>query len=405
MIRSFVVGLLLAATVAARPAAPPSERTVILVSIDGMRWDYLDLHAPPRLQQLAREGVRAERLNPTFPTKTFPNHYTLVTGLRVEHHGVVGNDMFDPETGRVFRLSDRSAVADPRWWGGEPIWVTAERQGRRSACLFWPGSETEIKGIRPTHWRHYDEKLPLPERIAQVLAWLDLPVEQRPAIITLYFAQVDDAGHRHGPEAAATRQALHDVDAQLGALVDGIFARGLEDRVHVVLASDHGMAPVSPERLVFLDDAIALDRVQIDFTGPIAGLRPLEHSTDACVAALRGLPHVRVVRKTELSPQLGYSRHPRAPEVLVIADEGWRVLTRRGWETRANKDDGGDHGYDSAYGSMGATFVAWGAAFRRGERIQAMDNVHLYELLCATLGLTPAPNDGDRRLADAVLVR
>lgn len=403
MIRALLLGLLLAGSAGARPAAPPHERTVILVSIDGMRWDYLELHAPPRLQQLASEGVRADRLNPTFPSKTFPNHYTLVTGLRVEHHGIVGNDMYDPESGRVFRLSDRSAVADPRWWGGEPIWVTAAHQGRPSACLFWPGSETEIAGTRPTHWRHYDHRLPISDRVAQVLAWLDLPPAERPAIITLYFAHVDDAGHRHGPEAAATRAALHEIDAQIGALVDGIIERGVEDRVHLVIASDHGMADVSPEQLVFLDDAIALDQVQVDFTGPMAGLRPLEGTVEDCVSALRTLPHVRVVPKSELSPKLGYADHPRAPDVLVIADEGWRVLTRRGWEARTTKEDGGDHGFDSAYGSMGATLIAWGPAYRRHARIQAVDNIHVYELLCATLGLEPAPNDGDRRLADAVL--
>jgi predicted AlkP superfamily pyrophosphatase or phosphodiesterase len=403
MLRFTLWLLVLAPLAGARPAADPADRIVILVSIDGWRWDYLERYPAPRLQALADAGVLVERLIPPFPSRTFPSHYSLVTGLRAERHGIVGNDMYDPESGLVFRSSNPLAVADPRWWQGEPIWVTAERQGRRSACMFWPGSEAAIDGVRPTYWHRYRHNLPGEDRVRQVLDWLDLPPEHRPVFITLYFAEVDDAGHRHGPDSEDTERALLEVDGHLGALVDGITARGLDDRVHLVIVSDHGMTAVSPERVLFLDDVIPLEEVQIDFTGPMVGVRPLGWSIDRCVAALQKLPHVRVMRKTDLSPALGYANHARVPDLLVLADEGWRIYTRAQWARNGNRDDGGEHGYEPTYGSMAGAMVAWGAGYRRGCRIQAADNIHVYALLCETLGLDPAPHDGDERLARAVL--
>jgi predicted AlkP superfamily pyrophosphatase or phosphodiesterase len=403
MLRFTLWLLVLAPLAVARPAADPADRIVILISIDGWRWDYLERYPAPRLRALADAGVLVERLIPPFPSRTFPSHYSLVTGLRAERHGIVGNDMYDPESGLVFRSSNPLSAADPRWWQGEPIWVTAERQGRRSACMFWPGSEAAIAGVRPTYWHRYRHNLPGEDRVRQVLDWLDLAPEHRPAFITLYFADVDDAGHRHGPDSEPTRRALLEVDAHVGALVDGIAARGLDDRVHLVVVSDHGMTAVSPERVLFLDDVICLEDVQVDFSGPMVGVRPLGLSIDRCVAALQNLPHVRVMRKTDLSPALGYANHARVPDILVLADEGWRIYTRAQWARNANRNDGGEHGYESSYGSMAGAMVAWGAGYRRGLRIQAADNIHVYALLCATLGLDPAPHDGDERLARAVL--
>ncbi|HEX2100626.1 MAG TPA: ectonucleotide pyrophosphatase/phosphodiesterase [Candidatus Synoicihabitans sp.] len=399
-LRLIVASIILAAPLL---AVPPTERILVLIAIDGMRWDYLERHEPPRLRALAADGVRVRRLKPNFPSKTFPNHYTLVTGLRPARHGMVGNDMFDAATGRFFRMHERSSANDPQWWGGEPIWRTAERQGRISACMFWPGNEVAFDGQRPTYWRPYYHDLPDAERVDQVLAWLDLPAARRPSLITLYFAALDDAGHRHGPTSPQTRDALHALDGEIGRLIDGVAARGLTEEVQLIVVSDHGMADISPEQIVLLDDFIDVAQVQLDVAGPMAGVRPRGLELDALVEQLRAVPHARVLRREELPAEYGYRDHPRMAEVLVLADEGWRITTRAKWAANRYQSDRGDHGFDIAYGSMDTMLLATGSAFRRETCIQTLDNIHVYNLLCAILGLAAAPNDGDDRLIRAAL--
>jgi predicted AlkP superfamily pyrophosphatase or phosphodiesterase len=210
--------LLLSALVLAGPAA--AAPLTVLVSIDGFRADYLDRGVTPVLSGLAAQGARGA-MRPSFPSKTFPNHYTLVTGLRPDHHGIVENNMEDPAIpGVTFKMSNLAAVADRRWWdGGEPIWVTAERAGIRSATMYWPGSEAEIHGVRPSLWLHFDQNRLSPARVDQTLAWLDLPAEQRPQFVTLYFDEVDTAGHWFGPDSAEVNAAAGRVDQALGRLV------------------------------------------------------------------------------------------------------------------------------------------------------------------------------------------
>jgi predicted AlkP superfamily pyrophosphatase or phosphodiesterase len=185
---------------------PEAPQTIVLVSLDGFRWDYLDRPEASGLRAIAASGVHARQMEPTFPTVTFPNHYTIVTGLWAEHHGIVGNTMVDAKLGR-FTISDTNAVRTSGWWGGEPLWVTAEKQGRRSAAMFWPGSEAEIAGVRPTWAERYDDQLPYDRRIGKVLSWLALPRDSAPALITTYFSAVDAVSHRAGPDAPESRAA------------------------------------------------------------------------------------------------------------------------------------------------------------------------------------------------------
>jgi predicted AlkP superfamily pyrophosphatase or phosphodiesterase len=199
--RRTVVVLVACLLAACRPAATPEATPiVILVSIDGWRWDYLDRYEAPAIARLAASGVRAEGLIPQFPSKTFPNHYTIVTGLRVGRHGVLSNNMRAPDVPGEFAMSNRDVIADPRWWGGEPIWNTVERQGGLAAPMFWPGAEAPIGGRHATYWMPYEDGMPHEDRVRRLLGWLDLPGEKRPSFLTLYFSVVDTAGHRHGPE-------------------------------------------------------------------------------------------------------------------------------------------------------------------------------------------------------------
>jgi predicted AlkP superfamily pyrophosphatase or phosphodiesterase len=397
--RGFLLVLLLLLT-----QARGAEPIVILVSLDGFRWDYLDKYAAetPSLRQLAADGVRAERMVSSFPTLTFPNHYTIATGLRPEHHGIVNNRFFDPALGVAFNYKDHACSIDARWWGGEPIWITAVKQGRRSACLFWPGSEAEIGGVRPTYYRAFDGDLTSAQRVDGLLAWISLPADQRPVFCTLYLDAVDHAGHDYGPDAPETAAAIREVDASIERLLAGLAARGLRDAGNLVIVSDHGMVTVGEGQTVFLDDLVDLKSVRAEFLGPQAGLSPATGGpADLAARIRRARPaHVQVYLREELPERFHYRDNPRIPPVLLLADEGWEVTTRAA-QAKRTKPERGDHGYDNQLASMGATFIAVGPAFRRGAVIPPFENIHVYNLLCAVLGLQPAPNDGDDRLVRA----
>src|SRR5687767_14812334 len=255
--------------------------TVVLVSFDGWRWDYDSKFATPNLDRLIARGVRAERLVPSFPSKTFPNHYTLVTGLYPGHHGIIANTIKDPATGRRFSLSNRREVQDPMWWGGEPLWVRLQNEGRQAAPMFWPGSEAPIAGQRPRYWLPYDEGLPGNARVDRVLAWLDLPAATRPALLTLYFEDVDSAAHAGGPDSRAVGEAVRGVDGYLGRLLRGLERRRLLDSINIVVTSDHGLSETSMDRVVVLDDYVSLDDVEVVDINPILGLIPTAGREDA----------------------------------------------------------------------------------------------------------------------------
>jgi len=383
-----------------------AEPLLVLVSLDAFRWDYLTKYAAetPHLRQLATGGVRAERMIACFPTQTFPNHYSIVTGLRPEHHGIVANTFYDPTLKAGFVYRRHESAIDGRWWGGEPVWVTAVKQGRRSACLFWPGSEAEIAGARPTYYRAFDGRLTSAQRVDGLLAWFDRPAAQRPDFCTLYLDVVDHAGHDFGPDAPETAAAVREVDAAIARLEAGLARRRLAETTNLVIVSDHGMAAVPAGHVVFLDDLVDLATVQIDGVGTQAGLRPRAGSAADLLARLRpGLPaHLRIYLRGEIPERLHYRNNPRIPPVVILADEGWEITTRAEF-ARRKMPERGDHGYDNQLDSMGATFIASGPSFRRGAVIAPFENIDVYDLLCAALGLKPAPNDGDDRLARVAL--
>ncbi|MDD2763739.1 MAG: ectonucleotide pyrophosphatase/phosphodiesterase [Opitutaceae bacterium] len=401
--RRLLLGLLLLFAVQARG----EHSILILVSLDGFRWDYLEKYATetPCLHALAADGVRAERMISCFPTLTFPNHYTIVTGLRPEHHGIVNNTFYDPVLKAGFAYKQHACAIDGRWWGGEPIWITAVKQGRRSACMFWPGSEAEIAGARPTYYKTFDGRLTSAQRTDALLAWLSLPAGQRPGFCTLYFDVVDHAGHDYGPDAPETAGAVREVDAALDRLLAGLTTLGLRGATDIVIISDHGMTAIEDGHTVFLDDVIDLKAVQVECLGPQAGLRPLQGTPAALRAGLkRGLPaSLHVCLREEIPGRFQYRDNPRIPPVLIFADEGWEVTTHADFAKR-RKPEYGDHGYDSQLISMGATFIAAGPAFRHGVVLPPFENIQVYNLLCAVAGLHPAPNDGDNRLVRSTLI-
>lgn len=393
--------LLLAGCATPAAQAPAPRAPVILVSIDGFHPNYLERGLTPTLNAMAAEGVRAPAMRPSFPTKTFPNHYTLVTGLRPDRHGIVDNTMEDPALPGRFRVRDKDKVTDRRWWDdAEPLWVTAKRQGLRTATMFWPGSEAAISGLRPDEWRPYDAAVSATARVDAVLGWLDAPVS--PDFVTLYFDTVDSAGHRHGPEAAETDRAIAEVDAALARLRAGLRARGLE--ANLVVVSDHGMAATSSARVIVIEDIVDASKIRLVTDEAVAGVQPgpgFDAITERKLLAPR--PHHRCYRKAELPARLAYGRHRRVPAIICIADPGWLILSRA--DAASMPAAGGDHGYENGHPSMEAVFLAAGPSFRRGAVTPVFDNVDVYPLLARLLGVRPMPHDGDLRELGPALVR
>ena len=392
-------------TKAASPRVAFQQQRVVLVSLDGFRADYIQRPGAVRLRELAARGVRAERMVGAFPTKTFPNHYTIVTGLYPGEHGIVANSIWDAELGS-FTLRDSLAQWEPRWWGGEPIWVTAERQGHRAASVSWPGSEAPIGGARQSWWSRYDHDRSHEEIVGEVLRWLALPSDSGPAMITAYFHDVDDAGHGFGPEAVETDSAIATVDRAVGALMDGIAALGLTDVVNLLIVSDHGMAPTSADRVIVLEELADLTGVTVVDRNPVAAIAPRPEDVERVYRALRGAhPRLRVFRKGELPAAWRFDAHSRITPIVAVADEGWSIATRASadrWAASAQRV-GGTHGYPPELTSMGALFVAAGPGIAVGRVVPPFQNVHVYSLMARLLSLTPAPTSGSLDSVRAVL--
>ncbi|MEP7043969.1 MAG: ectonucleotide pyrophosphatase/phosphodiesterase [Dokdonella sp.] len=368
---------------------------VILISIDGFRANYLERHLTPALQALAADGVRAVAMKPAFPTLTFPNHYTLVTGLYPDHHGIVNNRMTESASGARFVYNDPKTTADPAWWNGEPLWVSVEKQGRHAATMFWPGSDVAIGGVRPFEWLPFNGKMTPDQRVDQLLQWIDLPPAQRAIFYTLYFEQVDHAGHEQGPDSAAVDAALREVDAALARLVDGLKQRKLFGRTNIVIVADHGMTATSRDQVIYIDDLIPLDDVDVVNYGILAGINPDRGKTAAIEASLLSThAPMHCWRKSEIPARLHYGTHARVPALLCLADDGW-IITSHAQEAMRKHFSLGEHGYDNDDPNMRALFVAHGPAFRRGLVVPEFDNVDVYPLLTHLLDIRPQPNDGD----------
>jgi predicted AlkP superfamily pyrophosphatase or phosphodiesterase len=383
-------------------ALATSSQGLILISLDGFARHYLDRYPAPALQQLIAEGTVAEAMQPVFPSKTFPNHYSIVTGLYPAKHGIVENNIYDSGFDAIFRLSLREEVANPRWWLGEPIWVTAEKQGKTAATFFYPGSEAAIRGIRPSKWQVYDGEVSNTERVQGILKWLDLPAAQRPKFLTLYFSTVDDAGHAFGPDAPQTAAAVAEVDRQIALLVEGLKQRQLYGKIDVMIVSDHGMAAVTPQNTIPLDQLFDTKQAALVLWTPeIVSIFPKPGKLDSIYRQLQQqLPaHAKVYKKAELPARWYYQDSNRIAPLIVVPEAGWRLMQqKRQQQWLAEHSAGqisGSHGYDNQHPTMQAIFIGQGPSFAAGRTIPAFANIQLYNLMCRILGITPATNDGD----------
>ncbi|XP_042225372.1 venom phosphodiesterase 2-like [Homarus americanus] len=373
---------------------PPTFRNnhpLILVSMDGFRADYLLRGKTPTIQALGNMGVRAPYVKPSYPTITFPNHYTIATGMYPPSHGIIANKFYDPVFRAEFRLGNPESFKK-RWWGGEPIWRTAERQGKRAATYYWPGSE--VDGNQPTFWFKYNESIPFEHRVDQVLAWLDLPAETRPSFMTLYMHEPDNMGHIYGPDAPMLNTMLTRVDNMVKRLLDGLKVRNLFSCVNLLVVSDHGMVEAGEQRVLRLDSYIPniVNRTRF-WDGVFGRMTPNDGSQKTKEEMMRALsckrPEMRVYEKTSLPIRWHVGRQRRIEDIVLDMDAGFSV-----GGDNTYKADAGDHGYDNYFSSMNAMFVAHGPDIRQNIEVEAFQNIELYNLMCHLLGVTPAPNNG-----------
>ena len=361
---------------------------VVLVSFDGFRPDYLDRYDTHGFDRLARTGVVADGLIPVFPSLTFPSHYSIATGLYPEHHGIVGNRFYDPTRDEEFDRRELEDAQDGSWWGGEPIWVTAERQGMVAAAHFFPGSEAPIDGVRPTHWRPYDSRVRNADRVEQALEWLDWSPAERPHLITLYFSLVDSAGHAEGPDGPRVGRAVSSADRLMDQLLDGIERLTFGDQVYLVVVSDHGMSRVRAERQIVLTEAVDLRGVRAVPTGPAMSLH-VGHDTarseqlrNQFNASANGAARAYV--RGEIPEHLHARASPRIGDVLIVPEEGVSIVFRRDATPPA-----GMHGWDPTLPSMHGIFLMRGPRLSPGQRIAAFESVHIYPLIAHVLALRP----------------
>jgi alkaline phosphatase D len=381
--------------------AQQSKHYVVLVSLDGFRYDYAKKYGAKHLLGIAARGASVpEGMIPAYPSLTFPNHYTLVTGLYPEHHGIVGNSFYDPARKERYSYTDPKANADGSWYGGTPLWSLAEKQGMRSACFFWPGSEAEIAGERPTYYLHFDNQFPDEKRIDQVIAWLKLPAEQRPHFITLYYSNVDHAGHEYGPDAPQTAEAVKHVDELMGTLEEDLKALHLP--VDLVIVSDHGM------------EKIQGGWIDLDKYAPLGDLvtvgqylyAPTEEAANAAYQKLKAADAAFMVyRRANVPAELHFNGNPREGDPIIVARGPYAIRAHAPPPDHEDKAPTvGNHGFDPfMMPDMKAVFYAEGPDIRAGVKLKSFENVNVYPLLVKLLGLDSPPVDGSLGVLAGVL--
>jgi predicted AlkP superfamily pyrophosphatase or phosphodiesterase len=384
----FIAVLLLTGCASVKTKDNNNDQTVILVSLDAFRWDYDSIYGTPVLHDIANKGVSAKELIPSFPTKTFPNHYSIATGLYPDHHGIINNSFYAPDLGLLFRIGDREMVKNPAFYGGEPIWITAHKAGMITASFFWVGSEA----LHPDYWKEFDNKVGFSARIDTVLKWLSYPEPKRPRLITLYYEEPDATSHAFGPVSHETGTMVHHLDSLIGVLRNGVKKAPNGKNIDLIILSDHGMGNIDKSRYNNILDTLPKRMIKSIVGGsPVWGCSPVKGKTDSVLYFINMQKGVKAYKKSDLPEYWHYGTNPRVPDIVVVADPRWQVGITPG----SPGSDKGDHGYAREWKDMHSIFYAEGPAFRKGYKVDYLNNVDIYDIICHILKLTPAPNDGD----------
>ncbi len=371
---------------------------VVLLSLDGFRWDFPARHPTPHLDAIHAGGVKAVSLIPCFPTKTFPNHYSILTGLYPDHHGIVANRFVDPNTGKTFALSNAEKT-NPAYYGGTPFWVAAEEQGIKTASYNWPGSETLIQDRQPSIWKQYEETVPLQQRIDTVIHWLQLPPAERPRFISVYFEQPDKTLHSVGPDAEEAGDIIRRTDSLVGLLHSKLKSLPFADSINLLVVSDHGMTSLSADRNVTLSDFIPAHWLAYPATGsPVLFLKAAPGYYDSIATQLKKIPHAKGWPSGKMPKKLRFGKNERSLDFTLVADKGWTIITHPN-----QKPELGNHGYDNTIKDMHGIFYATGPAFRKNYTGKTFRNIDIYELLAYLYGIRVPANDGNPKKTKRLL--
>lgn len=405
MKKYWTIILLLAATAVAAQGSggvnSPEQRDkpyLVLVSLDGFRWDFQDLHETPALDRLTANGVRAEQMIPVFPTLTFPNHYSIATGLYPAAHRLIGNTFPNADLSEWYSLGRREAVQNGAWYAGEPVWVAAEKAGMVTAAYYFVGTEANIQGIPMTYWHQFDASVPGLERVEQVIRWLSMPEAKRPHFITLYFEDVDTATHGYGPGSEQSNAAIERVDSYLGALLDGIETLPDADDVYLFVVSDHGLLEKKIDDTIFVIDAVAdLEGVSVVDHGAAAFIYFPEPDAERAGAIRDAIndewKYGKAMLRDEAPAAWRVTEDAGFAEVIVQADPGYLVYSTGERVQRRSK---GDHGWAPEAPGMHAFFAASGPRLPKGKTTGPIRSVDVYPLMMEILGLpVVTPIDGD----------
>lgn len=388
-------------------AAHNQKPYVVLISLDGYRWDYTKRFQPPHLSKFIKGGVQAESMIPVFPSKTFPNHYSIATGMYPENNGLVNNSFYDAEKDLVYKIGNRPIIEDGTWYDGKPLWVNAAQAGMVTASFFFVGAEADIEGVRPTYYYRYDGSISNEERVAQVLDWLKMPTKKRPHLITAYFSDMDDTGHLVGPnDDEALNETLTELDKNLGRLFSEI--QQLDIPVNVIIVSDHGMAAVPVNQLLPLESIKNDALYRTVSVGAIVHLYLKEKKNEEAIFQdLKSKEnHFKVYRTQDGHFYKANPTHPRLGELLVIPDLGWyfKSIRQIGIHQKGKIKEIGHHGFDPSFQDLHAVFYANGPAFKKGLKIKPFENIHIYPMICQILGLEiPEAVDGDKSVLMPIL--
>ncbi len=363
---------------------------LVVLSMDGFRWDYPEKAETPNLDAIATNGVRAKRFIPSFPTTTFASHYTMATGLHPDKHGILVNRFYAPDLDADFNKGDRSTVEDGKFYGGEPIWVTAEKQNMKTATFFWVGSEADVQGIRPTYWKRYDHNFPYEQRLDTVIHWLGLPEKDRPQLVMWYFDEPDSSGHRYGPDGDSLKPVIERLDSLVGVFRNKIKTLPHADQINFIIVSDHGMANLSPDRQVILDQHIDTSMIAlIDGWNPTMNIKVKEGYIDQVYEDLKKVDNLHVWKHGEVPERLHHGTHVRAHDLILVAENGWTI----NWSWTPYYSNAA-HGFDNAFEDMHAIFYAEGPDFKSNHTQEPFYTIDLYPLMAKLLNLEPTLVDG-----------
>ena len=365
---------------------------VLLVSFDGFRWDYLNRNITPNLDKVIENGVRANSFRPVFPSKTFPNHISIITGMYAENHGIIFNRFEDISSGKIYKLSDTSAVRNPMWYKGEAFWETAGKNNIITASFFWPGSELNDKNRRPTYYKNYKHNLPYRKRIDGVVEWLKLPQRERPHFVTLYFHDTDSFGHKFGPNSPEINQSIQRMDSLVGYLNSELIKIGMADSLNIIFLSDHGMTEISSKRTINVEKILDGFDYKLGGSKTLAMIEPNKDDYSKIFSTLEeNQKHFKVYAKENMPSYYHFSMNENIYSILLVADLGWSIVNNKQLSMMNRHNNKGNHGFDNNNIDMHGIFTAVGPVFKNGYTTGTIWNIDVYPLLCKIFNINPNP--------------